>query len=46
MSEHRELWRHRHPGSGARRTRPAPKGRQVEPEALDEVRGDWPDAGR
>ena len=27
-----------HPGSGRRRTREFPKGRQVDPQALDEVR--------
>ncbi len=47
MSEQRgEVWRHRHPGAGRRRTRPHPKGRQLEAAALAEVREALGDAPR
>jgi len=37
-SERATVHRHQHPGAGRRKTKPHPKGRQVESGALDEVR--------
>ncbi len=33
-----QVWKHRHPGSGRHRSSAHPKGRQVDPEALEEIR--------
>jgi formate dehydrogenase len=37
-TEHHEVRKFEHPGRGRRGARPVPKGRQVDPQALDEVR--------